>query len=277
MSEVSIVDQGFTEALNPPQKHLPTMYDLPSEGPEESGLPDDFHYYQPQLLRETFQPDYPADKFYVAADLNLYYDPNRPLYHKRPDWFAVLGADRFYEKRDLRLSYVMWQELVAPYIIVELLSPSTEKDDRGQLQSVAGEPPSKGEVYEQILRVPYYVLYNRQDDVFEVFVLVNGHYQAQVLGEKGMWFEEAKLGLAIWTGEFCGLDRTWLRWYGADGEWIATQEEDRQVKAVQILEQERLIAEQEQKLSENAQKIEQQQRAEQLAAKLRELGIDPDV
>ncbi|MEM1009739.1 MAG: Uma2 family endonuclease, partial [Myxococcota bacterium] len=127
----------------------------------------------------------------------------------------------------------------------------------------------------------------------------NGRYQAQVLGEKGMWFEEAKLGLAIWTGEFCGLDRTWLRWYGADGEWIATQEEDRQVKTVQILEQEQqlvdqghrlidqdqqlvdqkqLIASQDQRLSEKDQQLEQQrQRAEQLAAKLRELGIDPDV
>lgn len=26
---------------------LPTMYDLPSEDPEEPGLPDEFHYYQP--------------------------------------------------------------------------------------------------------------------------------------------------------------------------------------------------------------------------------------
>ena len=30
------------------------MYDLPSEDPKEPGLPDEFHYYQPQLLRETF-------------------------------------------------------------------------------------------------------------------------------------------------------------------------------------------------------------------------------
>ena len=35
---------------------LPTMYDLPSEEPGEPGLPDEFHLYQPQLLRETFQP-----------------------------------------------------------------------------------------------------------------------------------------------------------------------------------------------------------------------------
>ncbi len=44
--------------INPPQPArgpLPTMYDLPSEDPEEAGLPDEFHTFQPQLLRETFQ------------------------------------------------------------------------------------------------------------------------------------------------------------------------------------------------------------------------------
>ncbi|OBQ33610.1 MAG: hypothetical protein AN487_20005, partial [Anabaena sp. CRKS33] len=30
---------------------MPTMYDLPSENPEEPGLPDEFHDFQPQLLR----------------------------------------------------------------------------------------------------------------------------------------------------------------------------------------------------------------------------------
>ena len=43
-----------------PKKVLPTMYDLPSEDPEEPGLPDEFHDFQPQLLRDTFRPaNYP--------------------------------------------------------------------------------------------------------------------------------------------------------------------------------------------------------------------------
>jgi len=33
----------------PPQQTLPTMYDLPSEDPEEPGLPDEFHLLQPEL------------------------------------------------------------------------------------------------------------------------------------------------------------------------------------------------------------------------------------
>ncbi|MGF1526459.1 MAG: 3-keto-5-aminohexanoate cleavage protein [Candidatus Competibacterales bacterium] len=32
------------------------MYELPSEDPQEPGLPDEFHLHQPQLLSETFGP-----------------------------------------------------------------------------------------------------------------------------------------------------------------------------------------------------------------------------
>ncbi|MGB7416131.1 MAG: Uma2 family endonuclease, partial [Thermosynechococcaceae cyanobacterium] len=56
------------------QKPLPTMYDLPSEYPEELGLPDEFHDFQPQLLRETCQlPAYLADNIFIGTDINLYY------------------------------------------------------------------------------------------------------------------------------------------------------------------------------------------------------------
>ncbi|MHC5732404.1 MAG: hypothetical protein ACYTXY_51775, partial [Nostoc sp.] len=99
------------------------MYDLPSEYPEDSGLPDEFHILQPRLLGDTFSPPtYLADQVLVASDLNIYYDLHHPLWYKRPDWFAVVGVSRLYEQRDLRLSYVIWQEGVAPFVMVELLS-----------------------------------------------------------------------------------------------------------------------------------------------------------
>jgi hypothetical protein len=44
----SPTDQGSTAA-----ESLPTMYDLPSESPEDLGLPDEFHDFQPKLLRAT--------------------------------------------------------------------------------------------------------------------------------------------------------------------------------------------------------------------------------
>ena len=39
-----------TDPPRSPRETLPTMYDLPSEDPQEPGLPDEFHYYQPPTL-----------------------------------------------------------------------------------------------------------------------------------------------------------------------------------------------------------------------------------
>jgi Uma2 family endonuclease len=149
---------------------LPTMYDLPSEDPEEPGLPDEFHYYQPQLLRETFRPQYDPERVFVASDLNVYYTVDHPTWHKRPDWFAVLGVPALYEGHDLRLSYVLWQEDVPPYLVVELLSPGTEDEDLGKTQQEsATQPPTKWTVYEQIVGVPYYVTFSRYTDEVHYF------------------------------------------------------------------------------------------------------------
>ena len=64
------------------------------------------------------------------------------------------------------------------------------------------------------------------------------------------------LGLTLWRGSFEGTDATWLRWCDHDGNVIAT--------GAERAEQERERAEQE------------RERAERLAARLRELGVDPE-
>ncbi|MBD0387893.1 MAG: Uma2 family endonuclease, partial [Nostoc sp. C3-bin3] len=130
-----------TNPPRPPKETLPTMYDLPSEYPEDSGLPDEFHLFQPQLLRETFcPPNYPPEEVFVGTDLNLYYHLRHTLWYKRPDWFAAVGVSRLYEQQNLRLSYVIWQEGVAPFVVVELLSPGTEKEDLGQTLREINQP-----------------------------------------------------------------------------------------------------------------------------------------
>lgn|GEM_PF-1038616 len=81
-------DKLFETLRLPPQTAPPpssretlrTMYDLPSEDPKEPGLLDEFYYYQPQLLRETFQPpQYAPEHFFVGADLNRYCSVRRPI------------------------------------------------------------------------------------------------------------------------------------------------------------------------------------------------------
>ena len=122
-------DPKLLAALPP----LPTMDDLPSEDPQEPGLPDEFHDLQPQLLSRTLRlARYSSQDIYTASDLNLYYDLAHPLWHKRPDWFLAVGVSRLYEGKRDRASYVIWQEKVSPTVIVELLSPGTESDDLGR-------------------------------------------------------------------------------------------------------------------------------------------------
>ncbi len=84
--------------------------------------------------------------------MNLYYDLNRPRSYKRPDWYAVPDVPHLYgDEREPRLNYVIWQEKAAPFVVVELLSPSTEDEDPGRTQREPDESPTKWEVYEQIL------------------------------------------------------------------------------------------------------------------------------
>ncbi|WP_228014572.1 hypothetical protein [Fortiea sp. LEGE XX443] len=60
-----------------------------------------------------------------------------------------------------------------------------------------------------------------------------------------------QLGLGLWQSSYKGIERSWLRWYDANGNWVPTpvEQENQQV--------DRLAA-----------------KVEKLAAKLRELGID---
>jgi Uma2 family endonuclease len=205
---------------------LPTMYDLPSESPEDLGLPDEFHDFQPKLLRETCQPaTYPASEIFIGADLNLYYDGRHPQWYKRPDWFLVLGTTVADRVEDLRWSYVTWQEGISPFLVVELLSPGTEDEDLGQKLRELGKPPLKWEVYERILRVPFYVVFDRYEQRLRVFALEQGHYRAIALTEPRYWFEELGLGLGVWSGRHQGAEGQWLRWYDAAGDWIPTDGE----------------------------------------------------
>lgn len=253
-----------TDPQRPPKETLPTMYDLPDEDPEEPGLPDEFHYLQPNLLSATFRlTDCTADRIFTAGDLNLYYDLRHPLWHKRPDWFAVVGVPRLYENRDLRRSYVIWQEEVSPAIVVELLSPGTEDEDLGRTERNEDSPPTKWEVYEQILRVPYYVVYDRFGNQLKAFHLVGEQYQELDLPEPRLWMPTLKIGLGVWQGMHQGIERRWLRWYDASGNWIPTESE--------IAEQERQRAEQAQQQAE-----QERRRAERLAERLRSLGVSEE-
>ena len=241
-----------------PRDVLPTMYDLPSEDPEEPGLPDEFHDLQPQLLSRTLSlSSYSRENCFTASDLNLYYNVRHPLWHKRPDWFLVVDVPRLYEQRDLRRSYVIWQEGNPPTVVVEFLSPGTEAEDLGRFydgtaegsegetanavvsngdnQATQAKPPGKFEVYETRLRVPYYFVYSRFTQRLRYFKLEGRQYQEQPLNSEPplVWLTDLEIGLGIWQGEFEGVTAAWLRWCDRDGNWLLTDTEQAQAQLLQ--------------------------------------------
>jgi Uma2 family endonuclease len=246
------------EQIDPPlspRETLPTMYDLPSENPEEPGLPDEFHDLQPQLLSRTLRlSGYTRENCFTASDLNLYYDVNHPLWYKRPDWFLAVDVPRLYDGKDLRRSYVIWQEGKSPYVAIEFLSPGTEVEDlgrfynetsggvnaesanpagnlRGNALDTVTKPPTKLEVYERYLRIPHYLVYSRYTQRLRYFKLDGGQYQEQSLNQENAiaWLADLEVGLGIWEGRFEDVPGYWLRWCDDAGNWFLTDTEQARV------------------------------------------------
>ena len=276
------------DSQSSPAKALPTMYDLPSEDPDEHGF-DEYHRWQAQLLSASCIPsNYPADRIFSAGNLYLYYDSNHPNWYKRPDWYLVVGVSRFYQDRDLRQSYVIWDEAVNPLIAIEFLSPGTEDEDLGLTESEPNKPPTKWEVYERILKIPYYFVFSKYNNQLRVFRLIGNRYREQILTGSRFWIPEIQLSLGLWQGAFLQNERLWLRWYDINGNLALTPEEFARKQAQlesQRAELERQRAEFERQQaeierqraeSEKQQAESERERANRLADRLRAMGINPE-
>jgi hypothetical protein len=117
-------------------------------------------------------------------------------------------------------------------VVVEFLSPGTEGEDLGRFapnppESKLGQPPCKFEVYEQIVQVQNYIVYDEPTTTLRYFRLVDGQYQEQSVGQQNprLWIPELEIGLGLWEGEFEGLKQPWLRWCDYIGEFFLTDTE----------------------------------------------------
>lgn len=73
-----------------------------------------------------------------------------------------------------------------------------------------------------------------------------GRYQELTVTNSRIWLPELELGIGLWQGTYEGVPRLWLRWYDATENWIPTPVELERAKT------------------------------ERLAARLKELGINPE-
>jgi Uma2 family endonuclease len=230
---------------------------------------------------------HPDGNYYIGADNGIYWRrTENPLEGcKAPDWFYVPNVPRLLNGV-LRRSYVLWQELVHPLVVIEYVSRdgSEERD----------ATPEKGKfwVYEQIIQPTYYVIYDPDQEELSVFELVHGQFQPLSPTDAGRFrITPMEIDFGIWQGEYLGAPASWLRAWDWKGKLILTAEELLEIEK-QSAEQERTRAEQERTRAEQERTRAEQERtraeqertraerectrAEKLAARLRELGVDPE-
>lgn len=188
----------------------------------------------------------------IVSNFGLVATVNRKIVVKAPDWLYVPQVHPVAEGI-IRRSYTPNLEGEPVAIVMEFLSD----EDGGELSVRATPPYGKLHFYEQILQVPTYVTYDPYEINLEVRELQNGQYVSQIPNAEGRFYISAlNLWLGVWAGERLGQTTTWLRWWDNAENlllWSAEQTEQERQRADQA-----------------------HQRAEALAARLRELGVDPD-
>ncbi|MBD2445997.1 Uma2 family endonuclease [Nostoc sp. FACHB-152] len=181
----------------------------------------------------------------IGSNFGLVATINKKIVVKAPDWFYVpqvqpLAADV------IRRSYTPNLEGDAVAVVMEFLSET----EGGELSIRSTPPYGKLYFYEKILQVPTYVTYDPYVPSLEVRIWQNEQYTLQSADANGrFWIPELELFLGIWQGERLCQTINWLRWWDSEGNLLLWSSEQAQ---------------------------QERQRAERLAAKLRELGVDPD-
>ncbi len=187
------------------------------------------------------------------------------------------------EKGDFRRSYVLWREHLAPLIALEFASGDGEEErDKTPLLVSAGgttQKPGKFWVYEQIVHIPYYGIYEIKNGKLEVYHLIDFTYQPLQPNRRGHYpIPPLEVELDLWQGTYQNQEQLWLRWWDNEGNLLLIGSERAELER-QIAEREHQRAELEsQRAEREQQRAEQAERkVAQLAERLQALGIDPDV
>jgi hypothetical protein len=134
--------------------------------------------------------------------------------YRGPDFFYVDGVNRL----PLRPFWAVWQEGGRyPDLIIELLSPTTAREDR----------TTKRTLYERTFRTFEYFCYDPDAERLEGWRLgPRQRYQTIEPDARGwMQVEELGLWLGTWRGTYQGFEAVWLRFYDAEGRLVPTQAE----------------------------------------------------
>ena len=213
---------------------------------------------------------HPQGDYAIGQDCGIYWRETEPPEQgaEAPDWFYVGGVPPLLNG-EIRRSYVLWRELITPLIVLEFASGSgKEERDKTPLspdRTEAGTKPGKFWVYERIIEVPYYGIYEIKRGKLEMYHLVQGEYRQLEPNQRGHYLiEPMSVELGLWQGNYQNQNQLWLRWWDKDGNLLLTGNEQVELEKVRT-ERERQRAEQELQKAEleKVRTQQAQQRAEQ--------------
>jgi Uma2 family endonuclease len=169
--------------------------------------------------------------FYIGTNMFVYYSIEQarevareieeglePRAFRGPDVFWAGGV-----AGHMRKAWVAWEEGGRlPDVIIELLSPSTAKVDRGE----------KKDLYAQVFRTKEYFMADLETRSLEGFDLVGRVYRPKVPDAQGrLWCGQLKAHLGFWHGDWMGSEADWVRLFHADGSLVPTQAEAAEQRA----------------------------------------------
>ncbi|MGK7881048.1 MAG: Uma2 family endonuclease [Crocosphaera sp.] len=195
-----------------PRHCLPSAEELPDS--DDTPVDNELQDLIPHVLKDILALIWEERMdWYFGVDMGIYYDPENPTDVIVPDGFLSIGVPRIIDS-DLRLSYVLWDELVIPTMVLEVVSHNRR-----------GEYTQKKEDYAK-MGVLYYVIYNplrKRKPRLEVYKLENGKYE--LLAGEPVWLSEINLGIGREIGIYQGVEREWLYWYDQEGKRYLTSQE----------------------------------------------------
>ncbi len=236
------------------------------EYPESDGKPvgeTDVHRREILHIVETLDRHFRnVPDIYVSGNLMFYYEEGNPSAVVSPDVFVVKGV-----RKGLRRTYKLWEEGVAPCVVIEMTSRSTRLEDKGNKRALYA-----------MLGVREYFLFDPLGEYLKPplqgFTLVDGEYAALPFEADGGIISR-ELGLKLYR------DDTMLRLIDlATGQEVVRTEhlsvalQDALARAQQAQEQARLAEEQARRAEEQARLAEEQARREAEARRAAEAELE---
>src|SRR5919202_1449158 len=226
----------MTQSINP-NALLPPPFPDHTQLPESDGTFVKNFQEHPQSLILTdsigpiLQQLHPDGQYAIGQDCGIYWRETEPPEKgaEAPDWLYVPNVPPKLDGK-IRRSYVLWRGNIKPLIALGLPSgDGSQERERTPLSfSPEGQAtkPGKFWVYERIIRIPYYGIFEINNGKLEVYHLVNGFYELLEANERGH-YPIASLGveLGLWEGTYQNQTQLWLRWWDERGELLLIGDE----------------------------------------------------